>query len=99
MNQSYDQMTLHDRLVLAERTLREFSDHLERGYLPQVAKLIDLVQPGPNGAYPSTVKDITVRNSVGDVIKSDQYTEELLEKLSALCDSVKTEVDKILAED
>lgn len=97
MNESYDQMTLHDRLVLAERTLREFTDHLERGFLPQVGKLIELVQPGHTGSYPASVKDITVRNTVGDVLKSDEYTNELLEKLTALCESLKKEVENILA--
>lgn len=89
-------MTLHDRLILAERTLREFNDHIERGFLPKVSALIDLVQPGVTGVLPPGVKDITVRNAINEVLKSDDFSKEQLSKLTALCDSLTKEIERVL---
>ena len=96
VNQSLAQMTLRDRLILAERTLREFNDHLEKGFLPKVADLVELVHPGPNGAFSENLRDITLRNSVEDILQSDQYTKESAQKFVELCESVEQSVAQIM---
>ncbi|QDU82012.1 hypothetical protein Pla110_37640 [Polystyrenella longa] len=94
--ENYDAMTLRDRLTLAERRIRELRDHLERGFLPKVSDTVELIHPSRNGVFPETVKDVTLRNSVKNLLAADEFTNQSAEKLVALCTSVEEEIDRIL---
>ncbi|MAT15026.1 MAG: hypothetical protein CMJ46_07125 [Planctomyces sp.] len=96
--ENYEAMTLRDRLTLAERRIREFRDHLERGFLPKVSDTVELIHPTADGAFPESVKDVTLRNSVKNILTADTFTHQSAEKLIALCTSVEDEIDRILKE-
>lgn len=97
MKQPIEQMTLRDRLILAERSLREISDHLEKGVLPKVADLVELVHPTQAGTFPESLRDVTLRNYVGNVLKADEFTGKASASFIKLCESIELEIDKILA--
>ncbi|MCA9042125.1 MAG: hypothetical protein KDA65_17365 [Planctomycetaceae bacterium] len=94
--ENFDSMTLRDRLTLAERNIREFRDHLERGFLPKVSDTVELIHPTDNGVFPENVKDVTLRNSVKNLLTADEFTHQSAEKLIGLCDSVSEEITRIL---
>ena len=92
-----NQLTLREKFIGAERLTRELTEHLEQGFIPKVHELIRLVQPLRTGAFPSDVQDLTVRNHSAAVLESENYTDQLWEKLEAHCQGVQSDVGRIVS--
>jgi hypothetical protein len=90
-------LTLREKFNAAERLSRELIEHLEQGFIPKAHELMRLVQPLRSGVFPTDVEDLTVRNHVAAVLESENYTEQLCEKLEAHCQAIKAEVSRIVS--
>lgn len=91
------QMTLRELLTESERLARELIEHLERGFIPRVRSLGTLVRPTPTGSFATDIEDVSVRNSVAEVLAGDEFTEEICERLSACCDAIEREGRRIVS--
>lgn len=94
---SVEQLTLREKFKGAERLSRELTEHLEQGFIPKVHELMRLVQPLRTGVFPTDVQDVTVRNHTAAVLESEQYSDQLWEKLEAHCVGVKNDVTRIVS--
>lgn len=93
-----ESLTLRERFSVAERSLRELTDHIERGFLPKLHELYRLVQPTRTGGFDVNVEDVTVRNHVASVLESENYTEKVASKLEEFCRAIDSSAGRIVTE-
>ena len=90
-----ESLTLREKLIDAEKLSRELVDHLERGFIPKVHQLRRTARRAANPEHQSEIRDLTIRNSVDQVLKSDDYTRQLCDRAAALLNSIDTDVRTI----
>lgn len=73
-----DQMPLRELFVHAEHQARDLAEHFDLNFLPKLQKLDDLLHPK---AGAEEARDITVRLRTADVLESDKYTQQTLQKI------------------
>lgn len=73
-----DQMPLRELFVHIEHQARDLAEHLDLNFLPKLQALDDSVQPKHED---HTVRDVTVRNRAAQVLESDKFTQQLLQKM------------------
>jgi hypothetical protein len=97
-----EDLTLRDKFKEASRVSREFTEHVEQGFLPRCKQLGRLVRPRFETSKDyeldeeAGVEDITVRNEVARVLESENYTEELFQMVRTYLESIDQEIDHIL---
>jgi hypothetical protein len=86
-----DQMPLRDLFSHAEHQARDLAEHLDQSFLPKLYALDELVHPKPGA---EEVGDFTVRSRASQVLESDDFTRQLLDKmqdyLNAIENALKT---------
>ena len=86
-------MPLRDRLRETERLVREFTQHIEMGFLPKAHACRQLARPtGPNAT--DTVTEQSIRSSADAVLSTHEYSVELSRKLERFLDSIDREFQK-----
>ena len=75
---SLDQMPLRELFVHAEHQARDLAEHLDLSFLPKLQALDDLLHPKPGAVE---ARDITVRNRAATVLESDEFTQQMLQKI------------------
>lgn|SRR5690606_32479326 len=93
MSAPLDNLTLREKLRNVEKLTRELSDHLERGFLPRVHALRRLARKGTDAEHREGVSDISIRESVSTVLKSDAYARELSESTRRYLRSIQNDID------
>ena len=73
-----DQLPLRELFVHAEHQARDLAEHLELNFLPKLQALDETVHPK---SEEQVARDITVRNRAAQVLESDQFTQQLLQKM------------------
>lgn len=97
-----EELTLRDKFKEAHLIAREFTEHVEQGFLPRCKQLGRLVRPRFESAKDyeidedANIEDITVRNEVARVLESENYTDELFQTVRAYLESIDQEIDHIL---
>ena len=91
-----ESLTLRDQLTGADRLTREIMDHLERAFVPQAHQLRTVTRI-TGEADTSQLEDVTLRNQIDNLLKSDDYTKEMSERLRAYLASIGKEVGKIVS--
>lgn len=76
-----DELTLRELVTDAERMTRELVEHLDQGFLPKSRSLARLVAPSPGDPEYEEIEDLTIRNQSSDLLKSEEFTEQLYRKL------------------
>ena len=76
------EMTLRELLADSEHLTRELIEHLDQNFIPRAHALRKLVRPIVGSSVNEEVEDISVRNSALRTLKSEEFTEELYEKIS-----------------
>lgn len=101
-NPNLDDLTLRDKFKEASRIAREFTEHVEQGFLPRCKQLGRLVRPRFESSKDyeldpdAGVEDKTIRNEVARVLESENYTDELFLAVRAYLESIDQEIDQIL---
>lgn len=95
-DQLLETMPLRDRLREAERLVREFTQHLELGFMPKVHACRQLARPaGPRAT--DDVPDQSIRSSAEAVLLAHEYSVELSRKLERFLDSIDRESQKLVS--
>lgn len=96
MKRTVSQLTLREMFSDSERLTSELVEHLERGFIPMNKQMIRLVRELPDGVEKRRVEDITVRNQAEELLKSDQFTQELFEKLDQYLGAIDQSITRII---
>lgn len=99
MKRAPNQLTLREMFSDTERLISELIEHLELGFIPTNEKLIRLVRVVPDGIEKRHVEDISVRNQVAELLKSEDFAQELFEKLDAYLNAIDESVNRIIDSD
>ena len=91
-----ESLTLRDQLNDADRLTREIMDHLERAFIPQAHELRRVTRISGEDDPSGQLADVTLRNQVGNLLKSDDYTLTMTKRLHAYLTSIGKEVGKIV---
>ena len=88
-------MTLREMLADVEQLTRELIEHLDQDFIPKAHALRRLVRPTASGSVNEEVQDISVRDTAIRVLKSEEFTKELYEKISQYCAAIDDAVSRI----
>tara|TARA_R110002095_G_scaffold149943_1_gene129564 strand:+ start:2465 stop:2743 length:279 start_codon:yes stop_codon:yes gene_type:complete len=89
-------MTLREMFSDTERLAAELVEHLELGFIPTNEQLIRLVRVVPDGIEQRQVEDISVRNQAAELLKCDNFTQDLFEKLDEYLKAIDLSVNQIV---
>lgn len=92
---SPEHLTLREKLIEAERLMRELSDHLERGFIPKAHETRRMARRANQPEYQDEVKDVTVRSSSDDLLRSDDYSRQLCERNLRMLSAIEQDVRAI----
>ena len=93
---SPESLTLRDQLNDADRLTREIMDHLERAFVPQSHELRRVTRVAGEEDHAVDLADVTLRNQIDNLLKSDDYTRKMTDQLAAYLGSIGKEVNKIV---
>ena len=96
MDKSIEGMTLQDKVKKTDVLVREIMEHLELGFLPKIKSLQKISRVGRSQSQLEEIGDLTLRNHVAQVLESEQFTEELFEKLSVLTKAIQADMNDVL---
>lgn len=96
MKRAPSQLTLREMFSDTERLASELIEHLELGFIPTSEQLIRLVRQVPDGVEKRRVKDISVRNQAAELLKSDQFTQEVFAKLDEYLKAIDQSINQII---
>ncbi len=89
-----EDQSLRERMGHADQLLRELSEHLNQSFLPKLRAASDLVRSG--SVERDDIADSTVRNAMSALIKSDNFTQTLIDKLDPYLSSIHKGVEQVL---
>lgn len=81
-----EQMPLRELFVHIEHQARDLAEHLELNFLPKLQALDESVQPKNE----DQVRDITVRTRAAQVLESDKFTLQMLQKMHDCLNAIDT---------
>lgn len=90
-----DSMTLRELLNSSEHISREVEDHLTQNFLPIVEKLTKMTSTFAKPDERDQIPDVSVRNLVGQVLKSDDFSQSVEEKLLKHLKSLEQSLHKV----
>lgn len=90
-----DNLTLREKLIEAERLLRELTDHLERGFIPKAHLTRRTARRANEPDNQDEVKDVTIRSSSQELIRSDDYSRQLCERNIRMLAAIEQDVKAI----
>ncbi|MBD3675483.1 MAG: hypothetical protein HUJ26_18375 [Planctomycetaceae bacterium] len=96
MSDSTDAMTLQEKVKKSEVLVRELIEHLELGFLPKLKKLYKISRVGKSRSQLEEIADLTIRTHVSQMLESEQFTEDLFEKLSTLTTALEKDMNDVL---
>ncbi|MCY2963961.1 MAG: hypothetical protein NT069_10005 [Planctomycetota bacterium] len=91
-----EDQSLRERMGHADQLLRELSEHLNQSFLPKLRAASDLVRSGSGSVERDDIADSTVRTAMSALIKSDNFTQTLIEKLDPYLSSIHKGVEQVL---
>lgn len=90
-----ENLTLREKLIEAERLLRELTDHLERGFIPKAHETRRLARRANEPENQDDIKDVTIRSSSDELLRSDAYSRQLCERNIKLLAAIEQDVQAI----
>ncbi len=91
-----EQLTLRQMFTEAERHSRELIDHLEKGFLPKAHSVLKLVRGRASDLSVHEVEDVTVYHSADQLLQSEQFTQQLFQRLDKLFAAIGVSVNNIV---
>lgn len=92
---SPDNLTLREKLIEAERLLRELTDHLERGFIPKAHLARRTARRANEPENQDEVKDVTIRSSATELLRYDDYSRRLCERNRRFLAAIERDVEAI----
>lgn len=92
---SPDNLTLREKLIEAERLVRELTDHLERGFVPKAHLTRRTARRANEPENQDEVKDVTIRSSAEELLQSDEYSRQLCERNIRFLAAIEHDVQSI----
>jgi hypothetical protein len=89
------QLTYREKVRDATHLVRELIDHVGQSTLPRLAELQSQLASRPHHASEET-EDITIRNTAGAVLESENYAARLSTRMEELGEAIVLESNKIL---
>ncbi|MES2792242.1 MAG: hypothetical protein V4719_21675 [Planctomycetota bacterium] len=77
-DRALEQMPMRELFVHAEHQARELAEHLDLNFLPKLQLLDELLHPK---AGAEEAEDITVRHRAAEILESDGFTQQKLQKM------------------
>ncbi|WP_417379770.1 hypothetical protein [Gimesia sp.] len=96
MKRALSQLTLREMFSDSERLTSELVEHLELGFIPMNEQMIRLVRELPDGVEKRRVEDISVRNQAAELLKSDEFSQELFKKLDQYLTAIDQSINRII---
>lgn len=96
---SVNQLTLRELFKGAERLTRELAEHIDQGFNPKLRALSRLVTPTPGEPEYGEIEDLTIRNHAVEVLKSEDFTNQLYEKLAEYYEAIEQNIQRITVPD
>ena len=93
-DQPLDQLTVREMFTDLERLLHEMIEHLDRGFIPKVQHLRDLVRHSQTNL--DELQDLTLRTHTADLLKNEDFTNELSRKIEQYLIAIDTAVTQIV---
>lgn len=93
MADSFDGMTIREKLTEADRLMREVIEHLDNGFIPKTRTLSRSLQE--HGDNVSAMSDVTVRQQAAELIELNRFSEALYEKITALLEAIDHDVSQV----
>lgn len=90
MSTRAEQLPLREKFTAAEHLVRDLIEHLDHGVLPKIQHLEELVTVS-NDSKPAT--DLTVRTQAAALLESDEFTQQLCEKIEEFLKAINHSVD------
>ena len=91
-----EELSLREQLGHAEQLVRELSEHINQSFLPKLRTASELVRSNSATSERADVPDSTVRSAMAALIKSDDFTQTLIDKLDPYLRSIHQGVERIL---
>jgi hypothetical protein len=92
---SVERLTLRELFKDSERLTREMVEHLDQGFTPKARALTRLVSHSPGDPEYDQIEDLTIRNQVVEVLKSEDFTDQLHDKLTQYYAAIDSSVSRI----
>jgi hypothetical protein len=96
MSSSLDNMTLREKMIEADKLVRELMHHLEHGFVPKAHRLRRVARHGADPSEQEHVTDLTIRSTVDDVLQSDEFTRNVAHQLMQFLTAIDRDVRKLL---
>ena len=93
MADSFDGMTIREKLTEADRLMREVIEHLDNGFIPKARTLSRSLQE--HGDNVSAMSDVTVRQQAAELIELNRFSEALYEKITSLLAAIDHDVSEV----
>jgi hypothetical protein len=88
-------MTIREKLNDSERIAREFTNHVECGFLPLVKNLSRLVRATKSAESGCHTTDVSIRDMASQVYASDRFTAQSYQKLLPYLESIHSELARL----
>jgi len=98
VDRSVEQLTLHELLTNSERLTRELIEHLEQGFIPKVHHLRRLTRMSKTDVDLDKLEDVTVRTHAARVLESENFTNQLYERLAGYVTAIDDSATRIVNE-
>lgn len=93
MAESFEGLTIREKVTEADRLLREAIDHLDNGFIPRARALSRALQE--HGDNTGALSDVTVRQQTADLIELNRFSDAIYEKLNGLLQAIDRDVSNI----
>ena len=87
-------LTPREKFTEAARSVRELLEHLEQAVLPKVQDFRQKTRWEENN--PSQVTDLTIRKLAEELIRRDDYTRRVCDRLSPIMESLAKDLKNIM---
>ena len=88
-------MTLREKFIEAEKSMRELADHLERGFIPKAHKLRQMARRANHPDHQEEVRDVTIRSTVEQLLQNEEYARNLSHRERGLLAAISKDVTAI----
>ena len=96
VDHSQSHLTLRELFTEAERLTRGLIEHLDQGFSPRSHQLVRMVRSTETEARSDSVLDVSIRNQSAQILESDNFAEQISQKLEKYSTTIDEAVARIV---